>query len=100
MPHSLTTCSHGWPKQHWRLAVTNQSEPPDYEKIFQDALEKGGPEIPDFPEANSFEEFAIGQHVMYSFFRKAGFSQGQALYLVAVGISGHPGPPPERTAEQ
>jgi hypothetical protein len=74
-------------------------EPPDYEKIFQDAMSKANVDIPEFPEANSFEEFAVGQHVIYQCYRKAGFSTGQALYLVAIGLSGFPGPPPEHVAE-
>jgi hypothetical protein len=75
-------------------------EPPDFEQIFAAAAAKANMDVPDFPNANSFEEFALGQHVFYSCYRKAGFSTAQSLYLVAVGLAGFPGPPPEHTNEQ
>jgi hypothetical protein len=70
--------------------------PIDYEAIFR-AVAKEGPtsgNLPEFPQANSFEEFAIGQHVFYTTFRDAGFTTAEAIYLVAVMMAGVPGPPP------
>ena len=67
-------------------------EPPDFEKIFENAIAEGG--VPDFPNPNSFEEFALGQHVFYKCWRAAGFSPAQAIWLIGVGLTGTPGEPP------
>lgn len=73
--------------------ANDPSDSPDFEKIFAEATARG--DMPDFPEANSFEEMAIGQHVFYKCWMKAGFNSAQALWLVAVGLSGNPGQPPD-----
>lgn len=79
--------------------MPEKPEPPDFERIFSDAMSKSNMDIPEFPHANSFDEFALGQHVIYQCYRKAGFTTGQAMYLVAIGLAGVPGPPPEFSPE-
>ena len=80
--------------------ANRDEEPPNFEAIFQEAMSKANADVPEFPNANSFEEFALGQHVIYTCYRKAGFSTGQSLYLVAIGLAGFPGPPPEHVTEK
>jgi hypothetical protein len=67
-------------------------EKPDFQRIFDDALSKGG--FPDLPEAGSYIEVAIAQNEIYECLRKAGFATGQALYLTAVAVTGTPGTAP------
>ena len=66
---------------------------PSFRKKVEDALAEGLP-IPDFPDVSPLAGIAMAQHEATGEFEKAGFSRGEAIFLVAAMFTGNPGQGP------
>jgi hypothetical protein len=65
----------------------------DYEEEVRKALAEGR-SIPPFPDMSPLAGLAMAQHEAVTEWVKAGFSRGEALYMVAASFCGNPGASP------
>jgi len=65
----------------------------DYEEQIRQALEEGRP-LPGFPDMSPMRGLAMAQHEAVLEWVNAGFSRGEALYMVAASFTGNPGASP------
>jgi hypothetical protein len=73
------------------------AENDEQRKRFEEALARGDGLDSVWPEGVAGEDSSIGSlamHVMFIGHMQAGFSPGQAVYLVAAAMTRNPGTPP------